>query len=69
MLNKAMEKFKIEEIDPQRQPFDPTRHQAMTLQESRELPPNTVISVIQKGYAIGERLLRPAMVIVSKAPE
>lgn len=69
MLNKAMEKFNIEEIDPQRQPFDPVRHQAMTLQESRELPPNTVVSVMQKGYAIGERLLRPAMVIVSKAPE
>lgn len=69
MLNKAMEKFNVEEINPQRQPFDPARHQAMTLQESRELPPNTVVSVVQKGYAIGERLLRPAMVIVSKAPE
>ncbi len=69
MLNRAMEKFSIEEIDPQRQPFDPARHQAMTLQESRELPPNTVVSVMQKGYAIGERLLRPAMVIVSKAPQ
>lgn len=69
MLVRAMEKFNVEEINPERQPFDPERHQAMTLQENSELPPNTVLTVMQKGYAIGERLLRPAMVIVSKAPE
>lgn len=69
MLARAMEKFRIEEINPQGQPFDPTRHQAMTMQENGELPPNTVVAVMQKGYAIDERLLRPAMVIVSKAPE
>jgi molecular chaperone GrpE len=69
MLSKVMEKFNIEEINPERQPFDPERHQAMTLQENSELPPNTVVTVMQKGYAIGERLLRPAMVIVSKAPD
>ncbi len=69
MLSRAMEKFDIEEIDPLGQPFDPARHEAMTMQENRELPPNTVVAVMQKGYAIGERLLRPAMVIVSKAPE
>jgi molecular chaperone GrpE len=69
MLSRVMEKFNIEEIDPKGQPFDPARHQAMTVQESIELPPNTVLSVMQKGYALRERLLRPAMVIVSKAPE
>ncbi len=41
----------------------------MTLQENSELPPNTVVAVMQKGYTLNERLLRPAMVIVSKAPE
>jgi molecular chaperone GrpE len=69
MLVRAMEKFNIEVIDPKGQPFDPARHQAMTMQENSELPPNTVVAVMQKGYAIGERLLRPAMVIVSKVPD
>lgn len=69
MLSQAMEKFKIEEIDPQGQPFDPARHQAMTTQENQELRANTVVTVMQKGYVLNERLLRPAMVIVSKAPE
>jgi molecular chaperone GrpE len=69
MLVQVMEKFNIEEIDPKGAPFDPTRHQAMTMQENQELPPNTVVAVMQKGYALNERLLRPAMVIVSKAPE
>jgi len=68
MLVRAMEKFNIEEINPQGQPFDPARHQAMTTQENSQLPPNTGVAVLQKGYAIGERLLRPAMVIVSKGP-
>jgi molecular chaperone GrpE len=69
MLIQVMEKFNIEEINPKGAPFDPTRHQAMAMQENRELPPNTVVTVMQKGYALNERLLRPAMVIVSKAPE
>jgi molecular chaperone GrpE len=69
MLIRVMEKFNIEEINPKGAPFDPTRHQAMAMQENRELPPNTVVTVMQKGYALNGRLLRPAMVIVSKAPE
>ncbi|MBA2490419.1 MAG: nucleotide exchange factor GrpE [Gammaproteobacteria bacterium] len=69
MLSRVMEKFNISGIDPQGQPFDAARHQAMTLQENSEVPPNTVVAVMQKGYALNERLLRPAMVIVSKAPE
>ncbi len=69
MLIRVMEKFNIEEINPKGSPFDPTRHQAMAMQENGELPPNTVVTVMQKGYALNGRLLRPAMVIVSKAPE
>ena len=68
-LAQAMEKFKIAEIDPKGESFDPERHQAMTLQESSEHAPNTVIAVFQKGYTLQERLLRPAMVVVAKAPE
>jgi molecular chaperone GrpE len=68
MLSQVMEKFNIEEVSPQGQPFDPERHQAMTVQENAELAPNSVISVMQKGYVLNGRLLRPAMVIVSKKP-
>jgi molecular chaperone GrpE len=67
MLSTCMEKFGIREIDPLGQPFDPEQHQAMTMQESAEHAPNTVLTVMQKGYLLNDRLMRPAMVIVSKA--
>jgi molecular chaperone GrpE len=66
-LNRAFDKAGIKIIDPTGQPFDPNWHEAMVAQESRDLAPNTVISVIQKGYSLNGRLLRPARVIVSKA--
>jgi molecular chaperone GrpE len=67
-LQRAFDKAGIKVIDPEGQPFDPAWHEAMVAQESRDLPPNTVLSVIQKGYSLNGRLLRPARVIVSKAP-
>jgi molecular chaperone GrpE len=66
-LNKAFDKASVKVIDPSGQPFDPNWHEAMVAQESRDVPPNTVLSVVQKGYALNGRLLRPARVIVSKA--
>jgi molecular chaperone GrpE len=66
-LQRAFEKAGIKVIDPAGQPFDPEWHEAMVAQESRDQPPNTVLSVIQKGYSLNGRLLRPARVIVSKA--
>ena len=66
-LNRAFEKAGMKIIDPAGQPFDPEWHEAMVAQESRDHPPNTVLSVIQKGYSLNGRLLRPARVIVSKA--
>jgi molecular chaperone GrpE len=66
-LNRAFDKAGIKIIDPTGQPFDPNWHEAMVAQESRDLPPNSVISVVQKGYSLNGRLLRPARVIVSKA--
>jgi len=66
-LHRAFDKAGIKIIDPAGQPFDPAWHEAMVAQESREQPPNTVLSVIQKGYSLNGRLLRPARVIVSKA--
>ena len=59
-------KFNIEVIDPLGEPFDPQKHQAMSIQESPEAEPNTVISVVQKGYTLHGRVIRPAMVMVSK---
>jgi len=66
-LHRAFDKAGIKIIDPAGQPFDPEWQEAMVAQESREHPPNTVLSVIQKGYSLNGRLLRPARVIVSKA--
>ena len=66
-LQRAFDKAAIKVIDPQGQPFDPEWHEAMVAQESRDTPANTVLSVIQKGYSLNGRLLRPARVVVSKA--
>ena len=64
----TLEKFGISVVDPQAQPFNPEHHEAMGMQESAEHPNNTVIAVMQKGYLLNGRLLRPAMVMVSRAP-
>ena len=69
MLSNVFEKFSIEELNPVGEAFDPNLHEAMTLQESAEHSPNTVLTVVQKGYTLHGRLVRPAMVIVSKAAE
>jgi molecular chaperone GrpE len=63
----AMKKFNIEVVDPQSEPFDPQLHQAMSMVENNEVEPNTVTAVMQKGYTLNGRLVRPAMVMVSKA--
>ena len=68
-LQKAFASAGITELDPTGQPFDPQLHEAMTTRPSAELPPNTVLLVAQKGYLLNGRLLRPARVIVSTAPE
>lgn len=68
-LRHVFEKFGIEATNPTGQRFDPERHQAMTTQESHDQPPNTVLLTMQKGYLLQGRVLRPAMVIVSRAPE
>jgi len=69
MLVKMMEKLGIEEIDPLNEKFNPEKHQAMTMQPNADVEPNTVIAVMQKGYSLNDRLIRPAMVMVSKAVE
>jgi molecular chaperone GrpE len=69
MLTSAMGKFEIREVNPQGEQFNPDFHQAMSLQERDDVEPNKVVTVVQKGYLLNERLLRPALVIVSKAPD
>ena len=68
MLSTAMDKAAIKEVNPQDERFDPDFHQAMSMQERDDVAPNTVVNVVQKGYTLNGRLIRPAMVIVSKAP-
>ncbi len=63
----SLDKFGIKAVDPQDQPFNPDLHQAMSMQEVPDVAPNTVIAVMQKGYELNGRLIRPAMVMVSKA--
>ncbi len=65
MFMDVLSKFSVQTIDPQGQPFDPEQHEAMSTQPSDELPPNTVVNVLQKGYSLNGRLIRPALVIVS----
>ena len=62
----TLAKFNVEAIDPQGETFNPEHHQAMAMQENADFPPNTVMAVMQKGYSLHGRLLRPAMVMVSK---
>ena len=66
MFEQAMDKFGIRTVDPAGEPFDPEFHQAITMQESDTAQSGTVLTVVQKGCLLNERLVRPAMVIVAK---
>ncbi|NOY62167.1 MAG: nucleotide exchange factor GrpE [Gammaproteobacteria bacterium] len=66
MFQTALEKFSVSVINPQGESFNPEHHQAMSMQVSTDVEPNTVLAVAQKGYLLNERLLRPAMVVVSQ---
>lgn len=67
LLQTVMERFGVEQIDPEGEPFDPELHEAMTMQPSADAEPNSVLTVIQKGYTLNGRLLRPARVVVAAA--
>jgi len=66
-LNSVFEKFNLTAIDPAGQKFDPHRHQAIGMVDS-DAEPNTVVQVLQKGYLLNDRVIRPALVMVAKAP-
>ncbi len=64
-----MQRYGVEEVDPHGEPFDPTLHEAMTVQPSADVEPGSVVTVFQKGYALNGRLLRPARVVVAAEAE
>ena len=68
LLARALEKLGVTVIDPLGEPFDPARHEAMMAQPSNTAEPNSVLQVVQPGYELNGRLLRPARVIVARAP-
>lgn len=67
MLYAALEKFKIQQVNPVGQPFNPELHQAVSTQVDPSVEPGMVLNVLQKGYLLNSRLIRPALVVVSKA--
>ena len=69
LLQQTFEKFGIKEINPEGEVFNPQHHQAMMTQTDATKPSNTILNVLQKGYLMNDRLLRPAMVCVSSQPE
>ena len=64
---KELKNFGVEQVDPKGEPFDPQKHQAISMIESAEVAPNCVLNVMQRGYLLNGRVVRPAMVIVAKA--
>ncbi len=66
MLLGALEKFNVVQVDPQGEAFDPALHQAMSMVDGGDVETNTVVTVMQKGFTISGRLLRPALVMVAK---
>lgn len=69
LLDKVFQQFELTPIDPQGEKFDPTRQHAISTVESEELAPNRVVNVVQKGYLLRDRVLRPALVVVSRPKE
>ena len=65
LLATTMQQFGIEQVDPAGEPFDPELHEAISVQPSDDVEPGSVVTVVQKGYTLNGRLLRPAMVIVA----
>ena len=68
MMQALLQKMAVREINPLGEKFNPDMHQAMAAQPTPDAEPNTVLAVYQKGYSLNDRLVRPAMVVVSKAP-
>ena len=68
LLLTTLQRFGVEEVNPEGEPFDPALHEAMTMQPSPDAEPGSVLTVFQKGYSLNGRLLRPARVVVAAEP-
>jgi molecular chaperone GrpE len=68
LIDKAFERAGLTVLDPQGQPFNPERHEAMATQESPEQAPGTILAVVQKGYLLNGRVVRPARVLIAREP-
>jgi molecular chaperone GrpE len=66
MFDETLGKFGVQKVDPKGATFDPAQHEALSMQPTQEVAPGTVLTVIQKGYLLNDRLLRPARVIVAR---
>ncbi|MFO7528300.1 MAG: nucleotide exchange factor GrpE [Marinobacter sp.] len=67
LFMKSLAKFNVEQLNPVGEPFDPQQHEAMSMVPAPDAEPNSVVNVVQKGYLLNGRVVRPAMVIVAKA--
>ena len=68
LILELLDRENVEVVDPMGAPFDPNEHEAMSMVENPDMEPNSVFAVVQKGYKLNSRLVRPAMVMVTKAP-
>lgn len=66
MMLSSLGKFNVKQLSPMGEPFDPQQHEAMSMVPSPDVEPNTVVGVMQKGYTLNDRLVRPAMVMISR---
>ena len=69
LFMKSLGKFNVQQLNPVGEPFDPQLHEAMSMVPAPDAEPNSVVAVVQKGYTLNERLVRPAMVVVAKAED
>ncbi len=69
LFMKSLKKFNVQQLDPVGEPFNPQLHEAMSMVPAPQAEPNSVVAVVQKGYTLNERLMRPAMVVVAKAED
>lgn len=65
LLTTTLQQFGVQEVDPAGEPFDPEQHEAISMQPAEDVEPGSVVTVVQKGYSLNGRLLRPAMVVVA----
>ena len=67
LFTNSLQKFNVKQLNPVGEPFDPQQHEAMSMVSAPDAEPNTIVAVVQMGYTLNDRLVRPAMVVIAKA--